>query len=72
MGLEDPLEEELATHSSILTWKILWIWEPGRPESLGLPHSQARLSMHTHTEYEIILLWGFDHVEGQNSKARWC
>ena len=45
---DDPLEEELATHSSILTWKILWIWEPGRPESLGLPHSQAQLSMHAH------------------------
>ena len=38
LGLEDPLEEELATPSSILTWKVLWTWEPGRPESLGLPH----------------------------------
>ena len=28
-GWEDPLEEEMATHSSILTWKIPWAEEPG-------------------------------------------
>ena len=30
MGREDPLEEETATHSSILAWRILWIEKPGR------------------------------------------
>ena len=30
LGREDPLQEEIATHSSILTWKILWTKEPGR------------------------------------------
>ena len=34
--LEDPLEKELATHSSILTWRIPWTEEPGRLESKGL------------------------------------
>ena len=29
MGREDPLEEEIAAHSSILAWKILWTEEPG-------------------------------------------
>ena len=29
LGGEDPLEEEMATHSSILTWKISWTEEPG-------------------------------------------
>ena len=29
LGLEDPLEEEMATHSSILVWKIPWTEEPG-------------------------------------------
>ena len=29
LGLEDPLEKEMATHSSILAWKILWTEEPG-------------------------------------------
>ena len=30
LGWEDPLEKEMATHSSILTWGIPWIEEPGR------------------------------------------
>ena len=30
LDLEDPLEKEMATHSSILTWKIPWTQEPGR------------------------------------------
>ena len=30
---EDPLEEEMATHSSILAWEILWTEEPGRLQS---------------------------------------
>ena len=32
---EDPLEEEMTTHSSVLVWKILWIEDPGRLESKG-------------------------------------
>ena len=34
-GWEDPLEEEMATHSSILPWKIPWTEEPGRLEFIG-------------------------------------
>ena len=30
LGLEDPLEKEMATHSSTLAWKISWMEEPGR------------------------------------------
>ena len=36
LGWEDPLEKEMATHSSILAWKIPWIEEPGRIHSMGL------------------------------------
>ena len=36
LGLEDPLEEEMATHSSILAWRIPWIEEPGSLQSMGL------------------------------------
>ena len=36
LGGEDPLEEGIATHSSILTWKIPWTEEPGRLQSMGL------------------------------------
>ena len=35
LGQEDPLEEEMATHSSILAGKILWIEEPGGLQSIG-------------------------------------
>ena len=35
LGREDPLEKEMATHSSILTWKIPWTEEPGRLQSMG-------------------------------------
>ena len=35
LGREDPLEEEMATHSSILAWRILWTEEPGRPQLMG-------------------------------------
>ena len=34
-GQEDPLKEEMATHSSILAWEILWIEGPGRLQSMG-------------------------------------
>ena len=36
LGREDLLEKEVATHSSILAWKIPWIEEPGRLQSMGL------------------------------------
>ena len=35
LGREDPLEEEIATHSSILAWKIPWTEEPGELQSMG-------------------------------------
>ena len=36
LGQEDPLEKEMATHSSTLAWKIPWTKEPGRLQSIGL------------------------------------
>ena len=36
LGREDPLEKEMATHSSILAWKIQWMEEHGRLQSMGL------------------------------------
>ena len=35
LGQEDPLEEEMATHSSILAWRIPLIKQPGRLQSIG-------------------------------------
>ena len=36
LGQEDPLEKGMATHSSILAWRIPWIEEPGQLRSMGL------------------------------------
>ena len=35
LGQEDPLEKEMATHSSILAWRIPWMEEPGGLQSMG-------------------------------------
>ena len=36
LGWEDPLEKDMASHSSILAWRIPWTEEPGRPQSIEL------------------------------------
>ena len=49
-GLEDPLEEEVAPHSSILAWKIPWAEEPGGLQSMGSKESDmTEWDTHTHT-----------------------
>ena len=48
LGQEDPLEEEMATHSSILAWRIPRIEEPSGPQSMGVTENWTRLSEHTH------------------------
>ena len=44
LGQEDPLEKEMATHSSILAWEIPWTEEPGGLQSKESQKSQSRLS----------------------------
>ena len=36
IAVEDPLEKEIANHSSTLAWKILWMEEPGELQSMGV------------------------------------
>ena len=48
LGWEDPLEKEMVTHSSILTWKIPWTEEPGRLQSMGLQRVRHHWA-HTYT-----------------------
>ena len=48
LGWEDPLEKEMATHSSTLAWRIPWREEPGRLQSMG-SQSWTRLSDFTFT-----------------------
>ena len=49
LGQEDPLEEEMATHSSILAWEIPWAEEPGGLQSMGF--SPWSLKKRDTTEY---------------------
>ena len=44
LGREDPLEKEMAPHSSILAWRIPWTEEPGGLQSVGSQKCQTRLS----------------------------
>ena len=41
LGWEEPLEKEMATHSSILAWKISWTEEHGELQSMGVPKGRA-------------------------------
>ncbi|XDA89935.1 hypothetical protein R6Z07M_019539 [Ovis aries] len=43
LGWEDPLEKEVATHSSILAWRIPWTKEPGGLQSMGLQRVRRNL-----------------------------
>ena len=50
LGWEDPLEEKMATHSSILAWKVPWAEEPGWLQSMGLQRIGYNwMSEHTHS-----------------------
>ena len=50
LGREDPLEKEMATHSSILTMEILWTEEPRGPQSMGLRRVRHK-SAHMHNQH---------------------
>ena len=51
LGQEGPLEEEMATHSSILDWEIPWTEEPGRLQSMG--SQRVRHNLATKQEEEM-------------------
>ena len=52
LGWEYPLEKEMATHSSILAWRVPWTEEPGGLQSTG---SQSRTRLSEFTHYVIAL-----------------
>ena len=52
LGWKDPLEKEMATHSSTLAWKVSWTEEPGGLQFMGLQrvrHDQATNPYYLHT-----------------------
>ena len=87
LAWEDPLEEEMATHSSILAWRIPWTEEPGGLQSLELHKSDTtEVTQHTRTwllttEAENGRHWPHDRVfyctcqlrpqQPEDQEARW-
>ena len=51
LGQEDPLEKEIAIHSSTIAWKIPWTEEPGRLRVHGVAKSRTRMSNFTYFTY---------------------
>ena len=49
LSWKHPLEKGMATHSSILVWRILWTEEPGRPQSTGSQRVRQDWATNTHT-----------------------
>ena len=49
LGWEDPLEKGMATHSSILAWRIPWTEEPGGLQAMGLQRVRHDCATNTHT-----------------------
>ena len=54
LSWEDPMEKEMATHSSILACKIPWTEEPGRLQSMG---SQSRTQLNDFISFGVNLIW---------------
>ena len=50
-----PLEEEMATHSSVLAWKIPWTEEPGGRQSMGSQRISNGLATNTYRRNEIMM-----------------
>ena len=57
LGWDDPLEKEMATHSSILVWRIPWTEEPGGLQSMGLQRVGHDWATNTHLENILENQW---------------
>ena len=53
LGGEDPLEKEMATHSSTLAWRIPWRKEPGGLQSMGSLESDTTEKLHFHFHFSL-------------------
>ena len=69
LGWEDPLEEEMATCSTILAWKIPWTKEPGTLQSMRSQRVRHNWE-HTHTPTLGSTSWGFCHFDLQAGMQR--
>ena len=62
LGQEDPLEKEIATHSSILAWRIPWTEEPGGLQSMGSQRVGHDLVPNTHTWTNLFIRKALQHL----------
>ena len=78
LGLEDPLEEDMATHSSILAWRILWTEEPGGGGGATVPRVAKiwirgkQLSMHAHTTIGRESCWKGVEIKSSFNLCKSC
>ena len=63
LGLEDPLKKGMATHSTILAWRIPWTEEPGRLQSMALQRvgHDWSVNSHTHRRSLCTIFWLFSY-----------
>ena len=73
LGQEDPLEKEMATHSSSLAWKIPWTGEPVRQQSMELKESDTteQLHFHFHKEEKICVdICAYAYMQAHNYSSK--
>ena len=74
LSREDPLEQEMATHSSTFVWKIPWTEEPGRVQSMGLQRVDTTEHRHTPNHCEdltaLSITWASRHKAVYQGAAR--
>ena len=76
LGREDRLEKEMATHSSILAWRIPWTEDPGRLQSTGLQRFDMTEQLHFHFTWwfsgkEVHLQWRRPEYHSWVGKIPW-
>ena len=65
LGQEDPLEKEMATHSSILAWRISWTEEPDRLQSMASQMSDMALQLNHHHHQRYVEVSSSDYSGGR-------
>ena len=70
LGWEDPLEKEMATHSSTLAWRIPWMEEPGGLQSIDLKELDVTEQLHYQASCWLCSKYGTPTLE--NWKRIWC
>ena len=63
LGQEDPLEEGMATHSSILAWGIPWTEEPGRLQSMGSQRVGHNWATNTQRPHTLNYMWSLSSLK---------